>query len=53
MDESHMKESMRLYAMNSHQAQIRIDKTTTVKWRTQKDVPLVKVDQIKPQESQG
>jgi len=53
LDESHMKESMRLYAMNSHQAQSLIGKSNTIQQLTSRYVPLIEVNQAKSHESQG
>ena len=53
LDESHMKGMMRLYAINSHQAQSLTGKSTIVKQPTPRYVPLIKVNQAKPHESQG
>ena len=53
MDESHMKESMRLYVMNSHYAQNLTGNSTTIQQLTPRHVPLIKVSQAKPHESQG
>jgi len=44
LDESHMKESTRLYAMNSHQAQGLTCKSTTVQQLTSRYVPLIEVN---------
>jgi len=53
LDELHMKESTRLYAMNSHQAQSFTGKFTTVQQLTSMYAPLIEVNQAKPHESQG
>ena len=53
MQESQMKRSMRLYVMNSHQAQDFIGKPTTIKQLTPGYAPLIKVNQVKVHESQG
>jgi len=44
LDEPHMKESMRLYAMNSQQAQSLTGKSTTVQQLTPRYVPLIEVN---------
>ena len=50
---SHTRKEVRLYAIDSQKAQSLTGRTTTVKWPTQRDIPLIGVDQIKPCESQG
>ena len=51
--ESYMKESTRLYAMSSHQAQSLTSKSTTVKQLTPRYVPFIQANEAKSHESQG
>ena len=51
LDESHMKESTRIYTMNSHQAQSLTGKSTTVQQLTPRYIPLIEVNLAKSHES--
>jgi len=53
MEKSHKKGSMRLNATNSHEAQNLTSNSTIVKQLTSSNVPLIKVNQIELDESQG
>jgi len=48
-----MKESTRLYAMNSHQAESLTGKSATIQQLTSRYVPLIEINQAKSHESQG
>jgi len=44
LGESHMKENIRLYAMDSHQIRSLTDKSTTVQQFTLRYIPLIEVN---------
>jgi len=53
LDESHMKESTRLYTVNSHQAQSLTGKSTTFQQLIPRYIPLIEVNPTKSHGSQG